>query len=100
MFRWLTIVLCIIALSQPGCFWKLWKKDKAPKEKVYDVYGNVAAVQPDEIVISTKKGSTETFTIDAASIKGGDFEPGAYVHVYYKVREEGKVVTMVVEKIK
>lgn len=99
MFRWMIIVLCIFALTQPGCFLTFWKKDKAPQEKVYDVYGNVQVVQPDKIVVNTKKGAAETFLLDDASIKGGDFDVGAYVHVYYKVRQEGKVVTMVVEKI-
>jgi len=94
------IILCAITLTQSGCFLTFWKKDKAPEEKVYDLYGNVQVVQPDKIVVDTKRGAAETFLLDDASIKGGDFEVGAHVHVYYKVREEGKVVTMVVEKIK
>ena len=36
-----------------------------------------------------------------ASIKGqtNNYEPGTYVHVYYKRQAEGDVVTMVVRKI-
>jgi hypothetical protein len=94
------LITLVLSVAQGGCFWKLWSKPKAPGEKVFDVYGNVESVDPDRIVIRSRKGGIETFIMGPASIKGGDFEQGDLVHVYYKQVEQGKIVTMVVEKIK
>lgn len=94
------LVILSLSLTQTSCISKLWKKKpKEPKEKVLDVLGNVESIDPEKIVVRTKGGS-ETFILGPASIKGGDYDPGDLVHVYYKVRDEGKVITMVVEKIK
>jgi len=94
------VALFAVLLVQPGCINKLWKKDAKKKaEKVHNVYGSFVSQDNDVIVVETKKGEA-TFLMGDASIKGGDFEPGATVHVYYKIRENGNVVTMVVEKIK
>ena len=95
-----------LLLLQPGCFLKFWGKDegedgKPPKEKIYDIYGEVQEITRDRLTIQSKKGPLE-FTLTESSIKGGDFGAGATVHVFYKRNEEQGVneVTMVVEKIK
>ena len=98
MRRLWSCLLIVFLLSQPACISKLWKKDKDPTAKLYDVYGTVEEITPDKVVIQTKSGSL-TFVITQASIKGSSFGQGALVHVYYKKLEEGDVVTMVVEKI-
>lgn len=96
----LILTLIFIPLSQPGCIWRLWTKEKPIEEKTFDVYGTVQSVTPDRLVIQTKKGEQRTFVIAPSSIKGSEFKEGAYVHVYYKTLGEGEVITMVVEKIK
>ena len=93
--RLISVALLLAAwLSQPACFFKKGN----PEEKEYDVYGTVTEVTPIRLVIQTKKGERE-FVMTDASIKGGDFQPGALVHVYYRIREGANQVTMVVEKI-
>ena len=91
-------LLLVIPLLQPACIWKLWTKDKPIEERVFDVYGEVRSVSEKGFMIKTKKGE-QTFVLAATSIKGSDFESGAYVHVYYKKLGEENVVTMVVEKV-
>lgn len=90
--------LLIILTFQAGCFWKLWGKKKPVEEITFDVYGTVETVDQTKLVIQSKKGRLEFVLVDS-SIKGSNFETGAYVHVYYKVKGEAKEVTMVVEKI-
>ena len=53
------------------------------------------------LVVKTELGIRE-FVMGAASIKGQTthYDPGTYVHVYYKRQNGEDVVTMVVEKIK
>lgn len=94
LLRTSAVVLLLTACLTTACFFK--KGD--PEEKTYDVYGTVTEVTPARLVIQTKKGPEE-FVMTDASIKGSDFEPGATVHVYYRIREQVKQVTMVVEKI-
>ena len=89
-------VLLLVALLQPGCF---FKKDKTPPEEVvHDIYGVVESITVESLVIKTKKGQL-TLVLTDASIKGGDFGTGATVHAYYKIRENVNEVTMVVEKV-
>lgn len=92
-------LLILGLLLQPACFWKLWSKEKSIEEKTFDVYGTVESIEPTRLVINTKKGQREEFTLVDSSIKGSDFDPGSLVHVYYKVRNEVKEITMVVEKV-
>ncbi len=92
------LLLLLLLLAQPGCFWKLWSKEKPLEERSFDVYGTVETISPQTLVIRTKKGPIEFQMVDS-SIKGSDFGPGAYVHVYYRIREGQKQVTMVVEKV-
>lgn len=99
MRRWPVFLILIALLLPSACISKLWKKEKDPTQKVYDVYGTVKVLSKDEIIVQTKGGTTANFIMGPASIKGGDFGEGAYVHVYYRKLEEGEVVTMVVEKI-
>ncbi len=49
-----------------------------------------------QIVLQTKSGS-RTFLLDQASVKGGDFQPGARIHVFYKLKEAGETVVLAVE---
>ncbi len=93
------ILLFLVILSQPACFWKLWSKGPPPEERTFDIYGTVQSVTADRVEIKTNKG-VETFLLNQASVKGGDFGEGATVHVFYKLEDESKVVTLVVEKIK
>lgn len=88
-----TLVLILLLTS---CF---WRKKKSIEEKTFDVYGTVETINQETLVLQLKKKGTVTFTLTNASIKGGDFGPGTYVHTYYKVRGDVKEVTMVVEKI-
>ena len=94
-WRYLRIVLLLLLLSPTGC---LFKKGKPPEEKQYDVYGTVQSVTTDELVIQTSKGN-EQFAMVDSSVKGGDFGAGAYVHVFYRLRDNQKQVVLVVEKV-
>ena len=98
MARSLLVAFLVLLLSQPGCIWKLWTNDTPMEERVYDVYGTVQSISLDELIIQSDDQEL-IFRMRPSSIKGGDLEPGAYVHVYYLMREDVKDVTMVVEKI-
>ncbi len=91
------LILCL-AFSQSACFWKLWSKKPPLEERSQDVYGTVESIDTRNLVVKTKRGDQE-FTLVDSSIKGSEFGPGAYVHVYYKVKDGVRQVTMVVEKI-
>jgi len=93
------IAISLLLFTQAGCFWRLWTKEKPLEERTFDMYGIVKSINPEQLVIETRKKTEETFVLTDASIKGSDFGPGATVHVYYKIREGVKEVTMVVEKI-
>jgi hypothetical protein len=92
----LLLLLCLVALSGPGCIWKLWSKEAPPEDQEFDLYGNVVSVNAQEIVVESR-GGNRTFLLDQASVKGGDFQPGARVHVFYKLKEAGETVVLVVE---
>ncbi len=95
MVRSLHLSCLLLLVLQWGCF---WKNDTPIEEKIFDVYGTVQFVSLSERVIQGKKEEI-TFRISPSSIRGSDFETGAYVHVYYKLKGDVKEVTMVVEKI-
>ncbi len=95
MLRSLHLFCLLLLVLQGGCF---WKNDTPIEEKIFDVYGTVQSVSLSELIIQSKNAEI-TFRINSSSIKGSDFEAGAYVHVYYKLRDDVKEVTMVVEKI-
>ncbi|MDA2937868.1 hypothetical protein MYX75_06355, partial [Acidobacteria bacterium AH-259-A15] len=99
MMRSLLLACLLLFASQSGCIWKLWSKGKPIEERVFDLYGTVQSITQDQLVVQTKKKGELTFRMAPSSIKGSNFGPGAYVHVYYKTREDVKEVTMVVEKI-
>lgn len=98
MMRTVVVQLLLLALLQPACIWRLWNKPPL-EERTFDVYGTVQQIAPDELVIRTDKDEEMTFRMLPSSIKGSDFGEGAYVHVYYQIRDDLKQVTMVVEKI-
>ena len=98
MTRSLLVAFLVLLVSQSGCIWKLWTNDTPMEERIYDVYGTVQSISLDELIIQTDKEEL-TFRMRPSSIKGGDLEPGHYVHVYYQMRQDVKDVTMVVEKI-
>jgi hypothetical protein len=95
MARSLHLSCLLLLVLQWGCF---WKNDTPIEERIFDVYGTVQSVSLSELVIQDKNEEI-TFRIAPSSIKGSDFEQGAYVHVYYKSKGDVKEVTMVVEKI-
>ena len=95
----LSIVWILLITLQPSCIWKLWTDDTPIEEKIFDVYGTVESISIDDLVIQSDKNQQMTFRMAPSSVLGGDFEAGAYVHVYYKQKETIKEVTMVVEKI-
>ena len=95
MLRSLHLSCLLLLVLQWGCF---WKNDTPIEERIFNVYGTVQSISLSELVIQGKDGDI-TFRIRPSSIKGSDFEPGAYVHVYYKLKGDVKDVTMVVEKI-
>ena len=95
MLRSLHLSCLLLLVLQWGCF---WKNDTPIEERIFNVYGTVQSISLSELVIQGKDGNI-TFRIRPSSIKGSDFEPGAYVHVYYKLKGDVKDVTMVVEKI-
>ncbi|RPI27821.1 MAG: hypothetical protein EHM61_07180 [Acidobacteria bacterium] len=100
-YRLILIAISLALATQPACFWRLWTKEKPIEERTFDVYGTVKTITAEQIVIDTSdKKRTETFVLTDASIRGSDFAPGAYVHIYYKLKDNRKEVTMVVEKIK
>ncbi|HSR67073.1 MAG TPA: hypothetical protein VLU25_03965 [Acidobacteriota bacterium] len=97
--RSLLVTLVFLLTLQPACFLKFWGKDKTPEEKKYDIYGTVKEIDREQLVIEPRSGQSMEFKMLESSIKGGDFGPGAYVHVYYRQREGVREVVMVVEKI-
>ncbi len=100
-YRLILIALALALTVQTGCFWRLWTKPKPIEERTFDVYGTVKSIATERVVIETSdKKREESFVITDASIKGSDFQPGARVHVYYKIKGDVKEVTMIVEKIK
>lgn len=76
------------------------KKDRAAGPKVFDVLGSVEQVTASSISIKTDQGAVETFAMNASTVRGGDFRPGMYVHVYYYQQPNQNLATMVVEKVK
>lgn len=101
MKRFWGSLLILFLLVQPGCVWRLWSHGNTQKkeEEIHDVYGTVQSVTREQLVVKTDQGE-QKFVMTETSIKGSDFGKGAYVHVYYKATDQGKTVTMVVEKIK
>ena len=95
MARSLHLSCLLLLVLQWGCF---WKNDTPIEDRILDVYGTVQSVSLSELVIQGKNEEI-TFRVSPSSIKGSDFEEGAYVHVYYKLKVDVKEVTMVVEKI-
>ncbi|MDA2933993.1 hypothetical protein MYX82_06585 [Acidobacteria bacterium AH-259-D05] len=94
------LIFCLLLLTAPtACIWKLWTDDTPLEERIFDVYGTVQSISPDELVIQTNKSQQLTFRMLPSSVRGGDFDSGVYVHVYYKLKADIKEVTMVVEKI-
>lgn len=88
----------LLVVTSPGCFWKWFGGDDNPTEKEYDIYGTVESIDDTSLVVDTGRG-TETFALIESSFKGSDFGPGAYVHVYYRIRDNVKQVTRVFEKV-
>jgi hypothetical protein len=95
----LAILFILLITLQPSCIWKLWTDETPVEEKIFDVYGTVESISLDELVIQSTKSQRLAFRMGPSSVRGGDFEAGAYVHVYYRQKEAIKEVTMVVEKI-
>ncbi len=95
MVRSLHLSCLLLLVLQWGCF---WKNDTPIEDRISDVYGTVQSISLSELVIQVKNEEI-TFQMNQSSIKGSDFDPGAYVHVYYKLKGDVKEVTMVVEKI-
>lgn len=93
----LLVCLCLV-LGQSACIWKLWGKKPPLEERTQDIYGTVESIDSHQLIVQTKRGNQEFAMVDS-SIKGSDFGPGAYVHVYYKVKDGVQQVTMVVEKV-
>lgn len=96
--RTFLVLVLACSLLGGGCIWKLWSKEPPPEERIYDVYGTVETITKDTLVVNTKKGQRLEFSMLDSSIKGSDFGPGTYVHVYYRQIEGKPEVTMVVEK--
>jgi hypothetical protein len=100
-YRVILVALTLALTVQTGCFWRLWTKPKPIEERTFDVYGTLKSISAERVVIETSdKKREESFVLTDASIKGSDFKPGAYVHIYYKIKGDVKEVTMIVEKIK
>lgn len=100
LFRSETILLLLVlVLLQPACVWRLWTKKPPLEERTFSVYGTVESVDPSTLLIETRRGENMEFVFVDSSVKGSDFGPGAYVHVYYRIRDESKEITMVVERI-
>jgi len=95
--RKFTFVFLLGALlfSAGGCH----RKAKAPEARIHEVYGTVESIDQKALVIRSKGSDKKEFAMVESSIKGGDFGPGALVHVYYRVKDQRNEVTMVVEKI-
>ncbi|HRV09213.1 MAG TPA: hypothetical protein P5568_12175 [Acidobacteriota bacterium] len=96
--RILLLLVLACSLLGGGCIWKLWSKGPPPEERIYDVYGTVESITKDTLVIVTRRNQRLEFSMVDSSIKGSDFGPGTYVHVYYRQLEGKPEVTMVVEK--
>ncbi|HRR27425.1 MAG TPA: hypothetical protein P5300_12095 [Acidobacteriota bacterium] len=96
--RILLLLVLACSLLGGGCIWKLWSKGPPPEERIYDVYGTVESITKDTLVIVTRRNQRLEFSMVDSSIKGSDFGPGTYVHVYYRQLEGKPEVAMVVEK--
>ncbi len=86
-------------ISSSACLFRRKKKDPSAKPKLYDELGTVQQVSANFITIQTKKGA-QTFTMNASTVRGGEFKTGMYVHVYYYKQPTQNLATMVVEKVK
>ncbi|HEY2933905.1 MAG TPA: hypothetical protein VGK99_19370 [Acidobacteriota bacterium] len=96
--RYISILLLIALACTPGCLFHRKKKDQS-KPKVYDVLGTVQTVAPNSISVQTDKG-LQIFAMNNATVRGSEFKPGMYVHVYYNQNANEKLATMIVEKVK
>ena len=80
-----------------ACLFRRKKKTEAPK--IYSTLGTIQQVSANSIAVQGQKG-IETFAMTASTVRGSDFRPGMYVHVYYTRQSTESVATMVVEKVK
>ena len=94
-----TFILLGTVVSSSSCLFHRKKKDASAKPKLYDELGTIQQVSANSITIQTKKGS-QTFAMNASTVRGGEFKTGMYVHVYYYKQANQNLATMVVEKVK
>ncbi|MGI8782267.1 MAG: hypothetical protein ACR2L2_01255 [Acidobacteriota bacterium] len=95
------VILVVALLLTPGCLFRKKKADGAEtaKVKTYDVRGTVQKIDEKSLVIQPSGKGPSTFVLTPLSVKGSDFKPGASVHVFYQIRDDKNMVTMVVEKV-
>ena len=99
MRRLPTALLILLLFSGSGCIWKLWSDGPPPEERIHDIYGTLRSISQTELIIETNKNQEMKFQMMPSSVRGSSFEPGVRVHVYYRLDEDAKQVTMVVKKI-
>lgn len=95
----LVLFLVILSLAASACLFRHKKGDVPARPKTYDVLGTVREASASSITVEAGKGA-ETFVMNAATVRGGDFKPGMYVHVYYTRQTDRNIATMVVERVK
>ncbi|HEY3132880.1 MAG TPA: hypothetical protein VGL91_25740 [Acidobacteriota bacterium] len=95
----LTFISLGIIVSSGSCLFRRKKKDVSAKPKLYNELGTIQQVSANSVTIQTKKGS-QSFAMNASTVRGGEFRTGMYVHVYYYKQSNQNLATMVVEKVK
>jgi ferric enterobactin receptor len=89
-----------------GPAWIKAESNQANKDKVlikpgkeYDFYGTVVSISPERVAVQTSMGTKEFVLSHKAFLGEPNYEPGAYVHVYYRDQTEGNVITRLVRKV-
>ena len=95
----LVFFFVILSLAGSACLFRHRKDGEPARPKTYDMLGTVREASAGSITVESGKGA-EIFVMNAATVRGGDFKPGMYVHVYYTRQTDRNVATMVVERVK
>ncbi|MBI3940620.1 MAG: hypothetical protein HY315_07275 [Acidobacteria bacterium] len=97
--RFLVFALALPALVCQACLFRRKKEEQPTTPRIYNVLGIVQHVSPTSITVQTRDG-TEMFAMTGSTVRGGEFAPGMYVHIYYYQEQNQDVAKMVVERVR
>jgi ferric enterobactin receptor len=81
------------------------KSSSEPKRKIkpgkeFDFYATIVSIDRDRVSVKTDLGTREFVLGRNAMLGEATYEPGAYVHVYYRKQTEGNVVTAIMRRVR